>query len=159
MRRFLQQLCFSCFCHIILGSRLRGDGNEFWKTKIGFCPKQSHSQKILSVLQHLLSFERFEFIFVAYFQGLNYLIISCFSHKFPTRISINSRGIFKKQERFLFITDSFKSNSLICFTGVTDREIEGVFETQNFQEFAKFPQIRFVIFGLIIFKYFELSCK
>ena len=76
--------------------------------KRGFCPQQTHSQKPLSVLQQLLSFERFEFIFVAYFQGLNYLIISCFSHKFTARISINWRGILKKQERLLFITYPFK---------------------------------------------------
>ena len=57
--------------------------------KIQFFPQQTHSKKPLSVFQQLLSFDRFEFIFVAYFQGLNYLIISCFSHKFSARISIN----------------------------------------------------------------------
>ena len=88
-----------------------------------FCLEQTHSQKPLSVFQHLLSFERFEFIFVAYFQGLNYLIISCFIHKFAARISINLRGILKHQERFLFITYSFKKMSLSFFTGVPDREI------------------------------------
>ena len=36
------------------------------------------------------------------FQGLNYLIVSYFSHKFPARISIISRGIFKKQ-RYFFV--------------------------------------------------------
>ena len=74
---------------IVIGSILRGYGNEFRKTKIHFCPRQTHSQKPLSVLQQLLSFERFEFIFVAYFQGLNYFIISCFSHKFTEHIPIN----------------------------------------------------------------------
>ena len=58
---------------IVIGSRLRGDGNEFRKTKRGFFPKQTHLQKPLSFFQQLLSFEIFEFIFVAYFQGLNYL--------------------------------------------------------------------------------------
>ena len=33
---------------IIIGSILRGDGNEFWKTKRGFFPQQTHSQKPLS---------------------------------------------------------------------------------------------------------------
>ena len=89
---------------IVIGSRLWGDENEFKKTKRYFCPQPTHSQKPLSFLQQLLSFERFEFIFVAYFQGLNYLIISCFSHKFAEHIPINWRGILKNQERFLFIT-------------------------------------------------------
>ena len=35
--------------------------------KRGFCPKQNISQKPFSSFQQLLSFERFEFIFVAYF--------------------------------------------------------------------------------------------
>ena len=43
----------SCSCYvfpvfvIIIGSILRGDGNELWKTKKGFCPQQNHSQKPL----------------------------------------------------------------------------------------------------------------
>ena len=115
--------------------------------------------KNISVLQQLLLFERFEFIFVAYFQGLNYLIISCFSHKFTENISINWRGILKKQEIFLFITYSFTKTSLIFYTGVRDREIWRRLWDPNFQKFTKFPQIRFAIFGLIIFKDFELSCN
>ena len=51
------------------------------------------------------------------FQGFNYLIISCFSHNFPACILINWRIIFKNQERFLFITDSFK-NILSFFVSV-----------------------------------------
>ena len=125
----------------------------------GFFPKQNHSQKPLSVLQHLLLFGRFEFIFVSYFQGLNYLIISCFSHKFTEHILINWKGILKNQEIFLFITYSFKQTSLIFCTGVQDQEIWRRLWDPNFQKFAKFPQIRFVIFGLIVFKDFELSCN
>ena len=90
------------------------------------------------------------------FQGLNYLIISCFSHKFSERIPINWREILKNQENFLFITNSF---SLSFCTGFPDREIWRRLWDPNFQKFAKFPQIWFAIFGLIVFKYFELSCN
>ena len=127
--------------------------------KRGVFPQQNHSEKPLSVLQQLLSFERFEFIFVAYFQGLNYLIISRFSHKFTEHILINWRGILKNQENFLFITYSFKKTSLIFYTGVPNREIWRSIWDPNFQKFVKFPQIQFVIFGLIVFKDFELSCN
>ena len=88
-----------------------------------------------------------------------YNFISCFSHKFAAHISINLRGIFKNQERILFITDSFKTTSHIFCTGVQDREIGRRLWDPNFQKFAKLPQIRYVFFGLIVFKYFELSCN
>ena len=101
----------------------------------------------------------FEFIFVAYFQGLNYLIISCFSRKFAARIPINWRGNFTTQEIFLFITYSFKKTSLRFCTSVLDWDIWWLLWDPNFHKFAKFPQIRFAIFGLIVFKYFELSCN
>ena len=93
------------------------------------------------------------------FYGLNYLIISYFSHTFPTHILINWSGIFKNQERFLFIIGSLKKTSRSICTGVLDREIWRRLWDPNVQKFAKFPQIRFVIFGLIVFKYFELSCN
>ena len=87
---------FSVFV-IVIGRILRGYRNELGKTKRGFCPQQNHSKKPLLLFQQLLSFERFEFIFVAYFQGWNYLIISCFSHTFSACISINWRVILKKK--------------------------------------------------------------
>ena len=136
----------------MIGRILWGNGNEFWKKK-GFFPQQNHSQKPLSVLQQLLSFEILEFIFVAYFQGLNYLIISCFRHKFVEHIPINWRGILKTQERFLFIAYLFKkyiSQFLHRCSG--SRDMKASLR-------PKFPQIRFAIFGLIIFKDFELSCN
>ena len=52
---------------IVIGSILWGDENEFRKNKRGFFPKHTHSQKPLSILKQMLSFNRFEFIFVAYF--------------------------------------------------------------------------------------------
>ena len=57
------------------------------------------------------------------FQGLKNLIIYCFSHKFPSHIPINIRGIFKKKERFVFITDSFTKTSLCVCTSNLDRVI------------------------------------
>ena len=114
---------FFLFLSLSLGEDYKVMERKLWKIKRCFSSEQTHSQKTLSVLQQMLSFERFKFIFVAYFQGLNYLIISCFSHIFPACIPINLRGIFKNQEIFLFIKDSFKITSLYFFTGVSDREI------------------------------------
>ena len=91
------------------------------------------------------------------FQGLNYLIVSCFSHKFPARILINWRGIFKNQESLLFFMDSFETNSLHFHTSIMDREIWRCLWGPFFRKFIKFPRIRFAIFGLIVFKYFDLS--
>ena len=93
------------------------------------------------------------------FQALKYLIISCFSHKFSEHIPINWRGILKNQERCLFIKYSLKTTSLIFYTSGPNREIGRLIWDPNFQKFAKFPQIRFAIFGLIIFKDFKLSCN
>ena len=107
---------FFLFLSLSLGEDYEAMETNFGK-KRGFCPQQNHSQKPLSVLQQMLSFEIFKFIFVAYFQGLNYLIISCFSHKFSERIPINWRGILKNQESFLFITYSFKKTSLGFYIG------------------------------------------
>ena len=90
---------FFLFLSLSLGAYYEEMEINSWK-KRGFFPQPNHSQTPLLVLQQLLSFEIFEFIFVAYFQGLNYLIISCFSHKFPSRISINWRWIFKNKEIF-----------------------------------------------------------
>ena len=130
---------------IIIGSILWGDGNELWKTKRGFCQQHNHSQNTLSVLQQLLSFERFEFIFVAYFQGLNYLIISRFSHKFAARIPINWRGILINKKRFLFIKYSFKKKiSQFLHRCLGSRDMKASLR-------PKFPEIRQISPNLICY--------
>ena len=99
---------FLLFLSLSLGADYEVMERKYGKPKVVFFHNRLIHKKPLSILQQLLSFERFEFIFVAYFQGLNYLIISCFSHKFSEHIPINWRGILKSQERFLFITYSSK---------------------------------------------------
>ena len=80
------------------------------------------------------------------FQGLKILIIYCFSHKFPAWIPINLRGIFKNQDMFLFITDSFKKTSLSVCTSIPDREIWRRLWDPFFINSPNFPEIRFCYF-------------
>ena len=80
---------FFLFLSLSLGAYYEVMETDSGNKKRGFCPQQTHSEKCLSFFRQLLLFERFEFIFVAYLQGLNYLIISCFSYKVSACIPIN----------------------------------------------------------------------
>ena len=78
------------------------------------------------------------------FQGLNYFIISCFSHKFPSRIPIHWMGIFKNQERFH--THFKKPPSFFVQVSRIER-YEGVFETQISRNSPNFPKSDLLFLG------------
>ena len=137
------------FFVIIIGSILRGDGNEFWKTKRGFCPQQTHSQNFSQFCNNYYHLRDSNSSLWPIFQGLKNLIIYCFSHKFSTCFLINSRIIFKNQERFLFFMDSFKKNSLSFHIALMDREIWRRLWDPIFQKLTKLPQDLICYFWLI----------
>ena len=65
-------------------------------------------------------------LYSLFFRVLKYLRFSYFSIHLAGYILIDWISIFKNQERFLSITESFTKTSLRFCTGVRDREIWGV---------------------------------
>ena len=132
----------------ILRGRLWFIGDEFLKTKRGFCSSNTHSQKPLSGFTQVSRFERSNLIFAAYFSG--FLIFSCFSVHIAGQILIDWRWIFKNQERFLSITDPFTKPSLRFYTGVTNGEIWKLIWHLFSRNLPYLPGIRFAIFSKLV---------
>jgi hypothetical protein len=75
-------LCFFTCFSLYLQERLQNSGDEFVETKRGFCWEHVPSQKPLSVFTQQSHFNRFKFIFEAYFSEKatgNTLFFTCFS--------------------------------------------------------------------------------
>ena len=119
-KRCVVMLCFSLFLSLSLGADNKEMEMNFRNPKEVFVQDGS----IHKILSHFCN--KYHSLIDSnsslwpIFQALKYLIISCFSHKFPACIMINLRGIFKNHEWFLFIMDSFRKTSFSFCTGETD---------------------------------------
>ena len=81
------------------------------------------------------------------FRVLKCLIFSFFSIHIVGNIMIDWRRIFKIQERFLSITESFTKTTLIVYTSVTNWEIWKLLWHLFSRNSPHLPGIRFAIFS------------